>query len=496
MNSLNLFDLSKSGVNIAIFERYEQLLSNRREIKKAKIHEVNSFHSLVNILLDNKLSHDDFDGFYFSYEIPQIGKEFDLLKINENNIVNIELKSEFTTIEKLSNQLQRNKYYLSHLRKELYQFTYISSSQTFYSLDDNNRLIETTVSELVKYLLLMKDYFNGDLDELFRASNYLVSPLNTPLKFLRNDYFLTPHQEEITNSIILHLTDNSSSTIYFGITGGPGTGKTLTLYNLAMELSITCKICIIHCGMLCDGHHVINRKSSNIRIISAKEFEDTNFEQFDFVFVDEAHRFYKRQLEKLISDATKSIFKCVFSYDRNQTLSRTENNNDVTGVVRNLQYFEEYKLTDKIRTNRQLASFIRRMFNLNHNDILPDYSSIKIVFAQTDEIAQTYIRAFKTKKYVFINYTKSNYKSGSTDQFGYDFNTHQVIGQEFDKVVMIIDKAFYYNSDGRLVGIKHPNPDYLYYKLLFQGLTRVRENLAIIVVNNYTVFEKMLSIIT
>ena len=42
---------------------------------------------------------------------------------------------------------------------------------------------------------------------------------------------------------------------------------------------------------------------------------------------------------------------------------------------------------------------------------------------------------------------------------------------------------------------EHPNPDYLYSKLLFQGLTRVREKLAIIVIDNEDVFGKILNII-
>ena len=50
-------------------------------------------------------------GFHLNYKIPQIGKEFDLLKIDEKRIVNIELKSEQNE-EAILNQLKRNYYYL------------------------------------------------------------------------------------------------------------------------------------------------------------------------------------------------------------------------------------------------------------------------------------------------------------------------------------------------------------------------------------------------
>lgn len=50
-----------------------------------------------------------------------------------------------------------------------------------------------------------------------------------------------------------------------------------------------------------------------------------------------------------------------------------------------------------------------------------------------------------------------------------DFDTHHVIGQEFDKVVMLLDSSFYYDENGTLQGIPHPNPDYLYPNLFYQG---------------------------
>lgn len=59
-------------------------------------------------------------------------------------------------------------------------------------------------------------------------------------------------------------------------------------------------------------------------------------------------------------------------------------------------------------------------------------------------------------------------------------NTHKVIGQEYDAVTMIMDNNFYY-SDNILEGKIHPNPDYIFTQLLYQGLTRTREKLLLII---------------
>ena len=43
---------------------------------------------------------------------------------------------------------------------------------------------------------------------------------------------------------------------------------------------------------------------------------------------------------------------------------------------------------------------------------------------------------------------------------------------------------------------EHPNPNYVFGKLLFQGLTRTREKLALIIINNHDLFKKIVSAIT
>ena len=43
--------------------------------------------------------------FFYSYQIPRLGKEFDLLQIKEDQIINIELKSGVVSDEAIRRQL-------------------------------------------------------------------------------------------------------------------------------------------------------------------------------------------------------------------------------------------------------------------------------------------------------------------------------------------------------------------------------------------------------
>ena len=100
----------------------------------------------------------------------------------------------------------------------------------------------------------------------------------------------------------------------------------------------------------------------------------------------------------------------------------------------------------------------------------------------------------RQKEYIFISYTQSLYYRNSIDLYPRSYDTHHVIGQEYDKVMIMMDRNFRYDSERRIQGKEHPNPDLLFYKLLYQAISRARENLCILVVENYQLFCDILSI--
>ena len=114
MKSLNLFALTRVN-DVGTFYNFEKQLSGREIPLKAKAYEMQCIIEFVNSLRNVGALIENFDGFYHSYVIQQIGKEFDLLRIGYSGIINIELKSQQVAEEKIQSQLINNKYYLSHL---------------------------------------------------------------------------------------------------------------------------------------------------------------------------------------------------------------------------------------------------------------------------------------------------------------------------------------------------------------------------------------------
>ena len=95
-------------------------------LKEIKPQELSTINSLCEDLKKRFFYHHFFENYYLNYKIPQIGKEFDLLRIGEDVIVNIELKSEKLDNDKILKQLKRNYYYLSFLKKTIYCFTFVT----------------------------------------------------------------------------------------------------------------------------------------------------------------------------------------------------------------------------------------------------------------------------------------------------------------------------------------------------------------------------------
>ncbi|MBP1920290.1 hypothetical protein J2Z34_002801 [Youngiibacter multivorans] len=253
---------------------------------------------------------------------------------------------------------------------------------------------------------------------------------------------------------------------------------------------------MVHCGVLTSGHTELSLKIANLDIVSAKEISSTfNFSQYKYVFIDESHRFYKSQFEIVVKKTIEQNLWTVFSYDKNQTLSKAERKADIATAISKLPNYSEFKLSNKVRSNPEIASFIRKLMNLHAGESFECYPSVDIRYARDEEEAKLFINEFKRLKYTFINYTSSRYCRCSHDVYRSLYNTHYVIGQEFDNVLMVMDNIFNYNSEGKLVGKEHPNPDYIYRQLLFQGLTRVREKLAIVVVRNDELFSNILTIL-
>lgn len=498
MNPVNLYTISTTTDENTFNTLYSHQTKCIRK-EPYKHHEIRSLQILAGELFVFGVKFEQLDDFFLGYEIPHIGHEFDLLKFTDDLCLNIELKSQSVSNEKISDQLVKNKFYLKSLGKSLTLLSIITDTNpiTCYRLSENNSLISITFDDVINDVKRHANNSLNHIDDLFQPSKYLVSPLNSFDQFIDGQYFLTQRQEEIKNEILAAI-DKSTSACYFHISGEPGTGKTLLLHDIAKSLSQKGPTIVIHCGLVekTSINFSDDRAGYKMFPIGMLDYNKLILDSYSYILIDEAHRIYPRQLDFIVDVVENKGCCCVIASDPGQVMSFSEQKFNIADKIHGLPLTKDYLLPYKIRTNKELFSFIRKLFNLHsHVDSKFNYSNVEVVFARPLEVVFL-IHYFKSRDYVFINYSTSYKKRSPFNQYfpSSNYDTHHVIGQDFDNVLMLMDESFYYDENGQLQCVEHPNPDYIYTQLLYQGLTRARERIAIIVVNNLELMSKIATI--
>lgn len=454
--------------------------------------ELDDLKKLLFTMRAAQASAENFSDYYVGYKIPQIGKEFDLLRFGRDSIVNIEIKRE-STPEKIKTQLLRNRYYLSFIGRKVYEFSFVSSSATLYFLGDDGELLTTNAAHLLSVVDDQVLESEPTPDALFNPSDYLVSPFNSTSKFLASEYFLT-HQQEQFKSAILNSIGEAAGTIFFGITGSAGTGKTLLTFDIGKHLHENTKsVLIIHCGQLNDGHHTLIKQGWKISPI--KNYKNHDLDLVDLLIIDEAQRIQQTQLDDIVERVKSAKCTCIFSYDKLQTLSAREEREDMGGKISAIPSIKICKLSEKIRSNKEIANFIKMLFNRKANTQVCSSGNIRINYFNNNEDAKSYLFGLDSKKWEVLRFTPSQYKIEHHEKYFTTISktSHEVIGQEFDSVVIAMDRFFSYDDLGNLVygGDAYYAPN----KMLFQNITRARRRLELVIINNEEILKRCIKIL-
>lgn len=474
-----------------------------KKLKKLKTHEIRNLESFCRIMSKYGFTHKDYDGYFVSYSIKQIGKEFDLLRFGDEEILNIELKSELKKAnknEKIRKQMEVNYYYLRFLGKQVVVITYVENDGFYKYESDTNTVASISDADVAKIIKTHKPNMTLDPDKEFVPSNYLISPFNSTEQFVNGEYFLTSTQQRIKTEIKEQLETDGFA--YFCIAANAGTGKTLLLYDIAKEyIQNGLSVVLIHSGKLNDGHRKL-QSTYKWRIYSIaavnKDSIDHILHSSDILLIDESQRVSNEQMKWIIECSMKNQIPIVFSYDPKQYLRMGEDRdvqNYLEAKYPNIPVYPK-KLSTKIRTNKELASFITNLFDIGKSKDNLDYSCITIEYSENEHHLKSYIAYLQQERgWQPIKYTTSIFNVDPFDSLAdiSDKNAHDVIGQEFSKVVFVMDGNFRYEGN-RLTASR-----YAYYSpkgMLYQITTRVVDELKIIVFDNPDLYVKLLEIKT
>ena len=418
-----------------------------------------------------------FNDFFVGYLIQQISKEFDLLRIGSDFILNIELKLE-STEERIARQLVQNAYYLRFLDVPIYNFTFVSQTKTLYKLQDG-KLLQVQLPELLELMASQKVRQNIVIDDIFDPIHYLVSPLEEPVSFMNDEYFLTAQQTtyklEIFNREV-HIHE------WVAIEGGPGTGKTLLTYDIAKDyMKAGYKVLVVHCRPLQEGQHTLNEQF-DWDILNIHDL--FNHERCDVLIIDEAHYLTKSQFQYILQYEQMYQPKVIISYDPQHYF----NGSEIIRFIEERVKLIRFELKVIIRFNKEIHTFINCLFDMYYTSVYPSFTRISVQYFSEPEAAKAYMKSLQKHDWKVIDVISEMKLEEQTV-------TKDLIGPEFDNVAAVIDEHFYYKSNLRLscygIEYKYEQPT----KVLYQALTRTRKKLQLVIVNNEQVLQNVLSVL-
>ncbi|OEC01244.1 hypothetical protein GY31_13105 [Lysinibacillus sphaericus] len=458
--------------------------------------ELNDLNELVKCFFEEKYYNLEY--FYVDFKIPQINCEFDLLRISNESIINIELKSTLK-IEKARKQLLEHKFYLNFLEVPTYCFTFVADENQFYFIDAEDNFVLISIDTVIESLREQINFEKKDLVELFSPKNFLVSPFNSHKKFIDKKYILTERQTEIKNKII-DKYEKKTEHVFISITGGPGTGKTLLTYDIASTIIDNGKkVLIIHCGDLNRGQRRLNRVPNwDIKGISEFDSFISDIKDYDVIIFDECQRNKRYQFDLLIEKIKENKKLYIFSYDRKQCFSDAEFKRNIPSVIENELHAEVFTLTNSIRINQELSSFINNLFDKTKYNQNMMYPNVELIYFNNIELAKSHIKFLINQDWEVFNYTGSFFDKLVYEkyQFSFNENAHKIIGQEFDNIVGVIDQTFFYNQHSLLETRPIPkSPGYNLDKMLYQILTRARLKIKLVIIGNIDIYKYCLKIL-
>lgn len=454
MKSISIYTVTRNQ-NIECVQKLERQLSGRTYFLKMREWELESMKALVRKL---EVHMQDIHAlrFFYSFQVPRLGKEFDLLQIKDDQIVNIELKSGKVSDEAVRKQLLQNRYYLSVQGKLIQSYTYISSQERLVRLNNHDHIVEADWDQLCLALQRQSKDYEGDIEDLFQAEMYLFSPLTEPERFLNKEYFLTSQQKDIERRILDKIRKVKSG--YFWFSGLPGTGKTLLLYDIAMKLSVHQKVCMIHCGETGKEWKILHDRLLRIAFLSDSQLKECpDLKEYSAILVDEAHLLAVDELHRILKLSEKH--PVIFSSDDEDMISDEEMDRTMIREIEHLPDIQSFHLTNRIRTNAELSSFIQNMMHLPEKRTVRYYPHIQVVYANDDEEACILLKGYQ------------------------------------DQLVFIIDERYYYDEKGYLREQRQKQQKPTAVRMLFHRLNEAREEFAIIVKGNEAVYEVLLELL-
>lgn len=491
--------------NHTLDEKYEDEFKITKKTKS----ELEQLVSLINTFIDKSLRIPAFESFHFGYKIPKIRcGDFDFLKINKTNVINIEFKNisvaknvNFTRIKnKLFDQLKIRNNLLSVFNRDVVSIGFILSKNNsyFYRLE-NNKLHDISKMDVLSILTSSgTDFSISMLSDVLNRESLNISPINSCSTSVDKLFDLTDQQQDAINKII--KLDSS----YYIVNGGAGTGKSLVAFELANLFSEQEKKTILF--FLAKESNLYEKYDGRLfKVLTLSpygddiqsRFEKVYQEDFNVLIIDEAQRLTTKQIDKikrLIEEIDDR--HCIFVLDYEQNLVSNEEG------IRIKEYIEDFvdskyisKLDLPLRFDENTKFFIRKLFGMK-NPGIGDAKEANIQIVKISNVNEANeFSSYLSENYEFVRLTPLSLNT-PLEGYMYDYEAYNVIGKDFENIIVAFNDTYYLDEHS---GIKRTDNNtyggaHSLEKCYYEIFTRVKDKIVILVINNDQLYNDLIKL--
>lgn len=481
-------DLVHSYLKIHDFEYNYEL-----DKEQIKVSELKSYKNLLEHMV-TELSPSQTSGFYLGFKLKdQANTQFDLLKVANETVVNIEFKSDEPEKEILSQASEHHRI-LSMAFNRIIVLEHLATTDELFLYDSSKKKMVPMPYDRLKDIIPNDSTGLNKLTKMTR-SDFLVAPYNEPQKFLKSAYQLTTNQNTIKSSILRSGKGMSM------IKGGPGSGKTLLLIDIVRELqSKGYSIGMVMGAKPSSGQELLMETMGvslywYLHLTSLEPLLDK-----DVLVFDETQRITQNIINGIKELTSDKIV--LFSIDQQQVVHPDEKDREVQKQLEDIIDDKQiYELKQSVRINPELNSFYNRLLDKKYRGAqFSTFDNAAVRYFNDENDAKTYIQSKRDSGSVVIEsdeyITQSTNRKTRKKQVQVSENTKDVIGQEFRDVLLVFDQYVDYDEDGQLFVKNHGYYPYYDEKMIFQAITRASNSLEIVILNNLELYINLQGLLT
>ena len=194
----------------------------------------------------------------------------------------------------------------------------------------------------------------------------------------------------------------------------------------------------------------------------------------------------KDKIERLLELSKKQ--PVIFSSDSEDVISSEEMDKGNIKKLENQTDIKVFRLTNRIRTNAELSTFIQNMMHLPPRMNSRGYPHIFVVYANDDVEAENLLSDYIKQGYQWIEIEESERQEAQADL------KMQAV-RDMDKIVLLLDERYYYDEEGYLRAACFMKNGSSYVRKIFHRLNHAKESIALVVKNNEKVYNTLLELL-